>query len=78
MPRPMAVRPGSNKAAQGLGRPRMASDGNHRAERTKRQAVAAKSGGGVLMVDDTPDVRQTVGGLDDLTGPAVDDLDARD
>ena len=72
-----AFRPGSNSSVHGI---RALEDGvrDHDAgQRAERQAIAGVSGRRVLMVGALADVRQAIGRLDDLTRPAMRELDAR-
>ena len=72
-----AFRPGSNRSVHGFDRSRMASEIIMRGQRPERQAVAGVASRRVLMVGASPDVRQAIGRLDDLAGPAMRQLDAR-
>ena len=62
--------PASNSSAHGFRRPRIASRDNHRGKRTERHPVAREARRGVLVFAGWADVRQAVGRLNHLTGPA--------
>jgi len=72
-----AFRPGSNNSLQGLERPRTASEIMMPAKRAECQAIARVSRRRVLMVRARADVREPIGRLDDLTRPAVGQVDIR-